>query len=253
MKKCVLFLLALLFVFSLVGCGSNETTDDSAKIESISVSSLPKMYDYRFTDQKSIKKIMEYFDGLHLITDFSENPNEYCGMNWVIEISYADGSSKEIVHSGNMFIRFDGGALYKMTYEEASRFDILIDELREKVQSGFYFNGKELDGASVLLFDGPADGVAQGMTPEEIVQSVNIPYTTLDEAGKLEMIAGPDCTVEFVGVFLESGKKTGYTENTLSYMTRGTYVLMLRSFDQSADRGEYILVGVRTTEQFFAE
>lgn len=70
--------------------------------------------------------IVEYLSNLTLISNFPENPDEYSGMTWVIEVEYSDGDSTTIYHFGNMFIRADDGPWYKMDYEEASELGTFI-------------------------------------------------------------------------------------------------------------------------------
>lgn len=64
-----------------------------------------------------------------LESEFEENPNEYTGMTWVIALEYENGETLNIYHFGNMFIRSQNGSWYRMSYEEASRFDTLLEQL----------------------------------------------------------------------------------------------------------------------------
>lgn len=95
---------------------------------SVEVSSLPEGYEYSF-GKEDAKAIVEYLSGLNLTGKFEENPDKYTGMTWVISLKYENGDSLEVYHSCNMFVRSEHGSWYKMTYEEASRFDSLLDEL----------------------------------------------------------------------------------------------------------------------------
>ncbi len=102
---------------------------ESDKIIEIKVSSMPEgyNYDFRITDNsKKISDIINYLTNLDLKSDFPENPDEYDGMTWVIALIYEDNSTFDIYHFGNMFIRADGGEWYRMTYEEAERFDDIV-------------------------------------------------------------------------------------------------------------------------------
>ena len=94
----------------------------------IDVSSLPEGYNYSF-DGEEAKEIIDYLSNLNLQSNFEENPNEYTGMTWVISLEYENGDILTIYHFGNMFIRAEKGTWYKMTYEEASCFEILLEEL----------------------------------------------------------------------------------------------------------------------------
>ena len=132
MKKIAVFVLALLCVVALVGCSPAYTEGSvllkEGTVKNISVSSLPEGYNYSYTGENA-QAIVDYFTELDLISDFEENPDEYSGMTWVIVLEYEDGSKETVYHFGNMFIRTNGGSWYKMTFEHASAFDSLLDEL----------------------------------------------------------------------------------------------------------------------------
>ncbi|MBQ8625782.1 MAG: hypothetical protein IJ419_06460 [Agathobacter sp.] len=118
----------------LVGCGNNSTKGSvllkEGEVKEISVSSLPEGYNYSFTGE-SVGAIIDYLAGLNLSSDFSENPDEYGGMTWVIVLEYDDNSEVELYHFGNMFIMVEGGSWYKMNYDEANQFSTLIEGLSE--------------------------------------------------------------------------------------------------------------------------
>ena len=94
-------------------------------VRKISVSSRPEGHSYSFTGDRA-QSIIDYISQLHLIDDYPENPGDYDGMTWVISLEYEDGTILTIYHFGNMFIKAENGPWYKMTYEEASRFDTLV-------------------------------------------------------------------------------------------------------------------------------
>lgn len=132
MKKLIVLCLSIAFAFALAGC-SDVGTEESpllreGSVKSISVTSLPEIYDYSFVG-KDTEAIVDYLSGLNLIEQFEENPDEYAGMSWLISLKYDDGEFLQIYHFGNMFIRTEDGPWYKMTYEEASRFGTLLTEL----------------------------------------------------------------------------------------------------------------------------
>lgn len=132
MKKLIAFVLSLIFIFNFVGCSHIITEEGfllkEGNVKRITVSSLPEGVDYSFIG-KDAEKIIDYLSNLNLIEQFEENPNDYDGMTWEISLEYEDGDVLQIYHFGNMFIRVNGGSWYKMTYEEASRFDELLEEL----------------------------------------------------------------------------------------------------------------------------
>lgn len=94
----------------------------------VTVSSLPEGYAYAYEGEDA-GVIADYLGSLSLQSRFAENPDEYTGMTWVISLSYADGNTVTVYHSGNMFIRAEDGPWYRMEYEEADRFYALLDEL----------------------------------------------------------------------------------------------------------------------------
>ncbi len=101
------------------------TLFQAGKVRHISVSSLPEGYDYSYTG-KYAQAILDYLSGLDLTEGSTGAPD---GMTWDIVLEYEDGSTVTLYHSGNSVITVSGGSQYKMTYEQASAFDSLLDEL----------------------------------------------------------------------------------------------------------------------------
>lgn len=134
MKKLLIITLAFLCVLSMVGCSQQHQQVKGnqllaeGNIVKIDVSSLPERYNYSFSGEDA-KAIVDYLSDLNLDSKFEENPNEYTGMTWVISLKYENGDVLKVYHFGNMFISSENGSWYKMTYDEASRFDMLLDEL----------------------------------------------------------------------------------------------------------------------------
>ena len=135
MKKIIAIVLVCICVLGIVGCSQQPQQVQGGellaegKVINIDISSLPEGYNYSFSG-KDAKAIIDYLSTLNLESNFEENPNEYDGMTWVISLKYENGDALTIYHFGNMFIRVKGGSWYKMTYDEASRFDTLLDELK---------------------------------------------------------------------------------------------------------------------------
>ena len=134
MKKVLTIAVAFLCLLGMVGCSQqpqyvqgNQLLVEGNVIK-IDVSSLPDGYNYSF-DGEEAKEIIDYLSNLNLQGNFEENPNEYTGMTWVICLEYDNGDKLTVYHFGNMFIRSKEGSWYKMTYDEANRFDTLLDEL----------------------------------------------------------------------------------------------------------------------------
>ena len=121
----------------MVGCNQQSQQIQSnqllakGNVINIDISSLPEGYNYSFSGEDA-KAILDYLLSLNLESNFKENPDEYSGMTWVISLKYEDGNTSTVYHFGNMFIRVKGGSWYKMTYEEANRFNTLLDELDQR-------------------------------------------------------------------------------------------------------------------------
>ena len=135
MKKIIAIVLVCICVLGIVGCSQQPQQVQGGlllaegNVINIDVSSLPEGYNYSFSGADA-KAIIDYLSTLNLESNFEENPNEYDGMTWVISLKYENGDTLTIYHFGNIFIRVKGGSWYKMTYDEASRFDTLLDELK---------------------------------------------------------------------------------------------------------------------------
>lgn len=134
MKKLTVSVLLCICIFGLIGCNrqSQYVKGDRLLAEGdvigIDASSLPEGYNYSFSG-KDCGAIIDYLSALTLESEFEEDPNEYDGMTWVITLKYENGDTLDIYHFGNMFIRSQNGAWYRMSYEEASRFDALLGQL----------------------------------------------------------------------------------------------------------------------------
>lgn len=98
-------------------------------ISGITVSSVPEGMNYSFTNEADVALIAAYFNGLNLSTEYEESPDEYFGMTWIVTVNYTSGQKYTYYHFGNMFLKSQDSGWYKMTYEEASGFDKLLEEL----------------------------------------------------------------------------------------------------------------------------
>ena len=133
MKKFIAVVLVCICVFGLIGCNQQpqQVQGNQLLVEGnvvkIDVSSLPEGYNYSFSGEDA-QAIIDYLSTLNLESEFEENPNEYTGMTWVIALEYENGDTFKIYHFGK-FIRSQNGSWYKMSFEEASRFDALLAEL----------------------------------------------------------------------------------------------------------------------------
>lgn len=134
MKKCMTVVLVCICVLGMVGCSQQPQQVQGRQlllegnVTKIDVSSLPEGYNYSFGGE-DVNAIIDYLSNLNLDSDFEENPDKYVGMTWVISLKYDNGDELTVYHSGNMFIRSENDSWYKMTYDEASRFSALLNEL----------------------------------------------------------------------------------------------------------------------------
>lgn len=96
----------------------------------VKIHTLPPSENYArlYTDSTKISAITRYLNKLSLQSKFPEQPNEYVGMAYFIEISYADGSHHTVTHYGNMFIRMDNEPWKRMIYEEAEVLEQMIHD-----------------------------------------------------------------------------------------------------------------------------
>ena len=136
MKKFIATVLACICVLGMLGCskqppqGQKNALLPEGKVVGIDVSSIPAGDSYSFNTEQA-KEIMDYLSHLNLESTFEEDPNSYVGMTWVLALEYENGEILTVYHFGNMFIRTQNGAWYKMAYEEAEQFDTLLDELND--------------------------------------------------------------------------------------------------------------------------
>ena len=131
MKKIVSLFICFIMLLALVGCArsnANKLGLKSDGVKSVSLSSLPEGYSYFFDGEKA-EKLVNYLTGLDLKSKFSENPDEYDGMTWVITIEYENGDTAVVDHFGNMFVKNGDGQWLKMNYEQAEQLDTLLEKL----------------------------------------------------------------------------------------------------------------------------
>ncbi len=104
---------------------------EAAEVEQITVVSMPESAEHErtYTSRGKINKIVAYLNSLTLQADFPENPDEYCGMAYRLTLTMADGTEREFVHFGNMFLREGDGDWLRMTYEEAALLEELLGQI----------------------------------------------------------------------------------------------------------------------------
>lgn len=153
MKRLVALVAVFAFLLLLVGCQETEIQSTETSRDNVSnqvsgsqlliegnvikcdVSSLPENYNYSFKGE-SVKKIVDYLSSLNLNSDIEKNPNDYYGgITWRITLKYENGEALNIYHNANEFICAENGTWFKMTYEEAGRFDELLDEIKNTSSS----------------------------------------------------------------------------------------------------------------------
>ena len=133
MKRSIFVLLLCFCLVFAISCGSEDGSVNSAALDegvvkSIEVSSMPHGYEYSF-EGNDAHAVIDYIRGLHLEADFSEDPDVYTGMTWVVDIRYEDGTDTTVYMFGNMFIRKDNENWLKMDYNEAAAFEELLENL----------------------------------------------------------------------------------------------------------------------------
>lgn len=136
MRKLMTTIFVFIFVLGMVGCSQqpqqvqgNQLLAEGTVVH-VDISSLPEGYNYSCTGEDA-KAIIDYLSNLNLDSQFEENPDEYAGMTWVISLKYDNDDVLTVYHFGNMFIRSEKSPWYKMTHDEASRFDTLLEELNK--------------------------------------------------------------------------------------------------------------------------
>lgn len=137
MKRAICFVTTIVLLLVMVcfcGCDNQKLKDvkllEEGCVKNVSITSIPEGYEYLFSEGDA-KAVVDYLSNLNLITNFKESPNGLRGMTWVISLEYENGDIMTVYHYGNMFIRTENGPWYQMTYEEANRFEALLNELNE--------------------------------------------------------------------------------------------------------------------------
>lgn len=99
----------------------------TGNISSVEISTLPQGREYSFSGSDA-EKIANYFSELYLIEDFPENPDEYAGMTYVVEIKYKNAQAV-VVYLFSPFVKTSDSAWYKLAYGEYTYFDELLEKL----------------------------------------------------------------------------------------------------------------------------
>ena len=134
LKRIVALLLMLFCLFSFTGCYGIRVEEgkllEAGTVKSITVTTMPAgQYENTFRDTDA-NDLIKYLSSLKLIDDYQENPAECEGTTYLISLKYENGEVLTFYHVNNMFIKTDNSSWYKMNYDEASRFDTLLDELK---------------------------------------------------------------------------------------------------------------------------
>ncbi len=127
-KIAFLFISFTILLAVLTGCTSKIEQIEPNNVEKVEIAFVPEGYDYArtYTDREKIGRIVSYLNGLRVKDRFPENPDEYCGGAYTLVLTLADGTQREFIHFGNMFLRETGGDWKRMTYEQASELDRLV-------------------------------------------------------------------------------------------------------------------------------
>ena len=101
------------------------TPQEVEDVTKIHVTSLPGSYDYSFEGEDT-KPITDYLTSLHPLY-IEDNGGLMDGMTWVIELTYRNGTVKEIYHMGTEICKSgDGKKYYQLSYEEGRKFDTVL-------------------------------------------------------------------------------------------------------------------------------
>lgn len=128
MKKLIVCVFIIMFgVVIITGCKNSAEED----MDTISVTVLPenKEYERTYTSKEKVLKIVDYLNGLTLEEEFTENPDEYAGMTYVITLAYQGEGQAVYYHFGNRFLKLDGELGFdwrRMNYGEASQLESII-------------------------------------------------------------------------------------------------------------------------------
>jgi len=150
MKICITILLAAVLCLGLFACAgepyepteqipttTTETTQpmpdapfapiNASEVAHISITTLPG--DLRlhreYYSPENITWVVDYINSLEF-EGIYELDTVYLGMGWVIKITFHDDISMTYHHFGNLFFSEEGGPRWRMTYEQASLFEGLI-------------------------------------------------------------------------------------------------------------------------------
>lgn len=129
--KLIIFTLALCLVFT--GCDNLSkitNVDTSKEVKEIKIFTRPVSKDSSkiINDRDSIDIVIKYLNSLKL-KEPKENPDDYEGMSYIIQITYSDDSKKEYYHSGNKFFKEAGSTWREMEYKQAEQFSSIYDNL----------------------------------------------------------------------------------------------------------------------------
>lgn len=119
-------------------------------VEYIMIGCFPSYTNYKIVDNDNIALLLNKINSLALARDFPENPNEYVGASYDIDIFYADGTVKTVHFFGNMFLMVKGDSWLRVKYGEAFELDILIEKIMS--ETGEY---KEPDTYAQMCIEWP--------------------------------------------------------------------------------------------------
>ena len=211
------------------------TAAELGAVAKIHVTSLPEGYDYSFSGEE-VKPITDYLVSLHPVS-IDDNDGYMDGMTWVIELTYADGSVNEIYHIGNTYIHKSDGnkKYYKLTYEEASRFDTIIRDLNISE------NSTTIPETDAVITDEITEKFTEILKRDGyyycVIEKQHKTYNT--ENAMIFNITPDDWKEKLPGVYLFSAR-TGYfiMVNDVIYVpfnTVGGYMIRIEPYDYNND------------------
>ena len=125
MRRFAAILLATVVCVSLLaGCDSKAGQTQEALLPSVKgiagveISSLPGLYSGGCTG-KDATALAERILAIPTKADYTEDPNVYTGMTWVLVFLYEDGRIVTVELFANMFIQADDGPWYRVPVQDA--------------------------------------------------------------------------------------------------------------------------------------
>ena len=130
MKRILTVLLVLTCLLGTVACSPAKggAFFEKNSVVRATASTMPKSQQYNCVfEGDKLTALVDFLAGLELISDFSDNPDEYYGMVWDIRLNYSEGEDVSIKFF-ETFIRFGSGKWYKISDSERLQLQSLLND-----------------------------------------------------------------------------------------------------------------------------